>query len=172
MVAVRTLLLAAIPSGTSEMEVCPSKVFPEQTTVDVPLKVKEMPLVLFKNWLFVTETEALPEKEASIVNVVVFVNVHEETSKLWGLAPKIASFMAEEIVNPLMALFVARVTASPLVLMSVFVMVGEVLVCAGMEIVPAAVCIPWLTPEPQNFWFAFKVIPEFIPRVVPSPGNT
>ena len=83
-----------------------------------------------------------------------------------------ASFIADVMIKPLMALLVARVIALPSVWILVFVMVGEELLCAGMEIVPPEVCIEWLTPEPQNFWFACKEIPESIPVVVPLPGNT
>ena len=83
-----------------------------------------------------------------------------------------ASLSAELMVKPLMALFVASVTALPSVLISVFVIVGEAVVCAGITTVQLDVCVKWLTPEPQNFWSACKAIPEFIPFVVPSPGNT
>lgn len=38
--------------------------------------------------------------------------------------------------DPLMALWVAKLIAFPSVLILVFVMVGEALVCAGIEIVP------------------------------------
>lgn len=83
-----------------------------------------------------------------------------------------ASFSADVMVKPLMALLVARVIAFPSVSKSVFVMIGEEVLCAGMERVPADVCIDWVTPDPQSFWFAFKEIPRSMPVVVPSPGNT
>ena len=52
-----------------------------------------------------------------------------------------ASFIADLIFKPLMALLVARVMALPSVLILVFVIVGEELLCAGMEIVFSEVCI-------------------------------
>ena len=83
-----------------------------------------------------------------------------------------ASFAADAMVKPLMALLVARVIVLPSVSISVFVIMGEELLCRGMEIVPAVVCIEWLMPDPQNFWLALRAIPAFMPVVVPSPGNT
>ncbi len=62
-----------------------------------------------------------------------------------------ASFNADAMVKPLMALLLARVMALPSVSILVLVMVGEELVSAGIKMVPAEVCIEWLTPEPQNF---------------------
>ena len=47
--AARILLFADISSGTLETEVWPLNVLSEQTTVDVPLRVKKIPLTLFKN---------------------------------------------------------------------------------------------------------------------------
>ena len=76
------MLLVAISRGTAETDIWPENVLSKQVTVDVPLRVKKIPLVLFKNWLFIIEMEVSPEKTASIAKVVVFSIVHEETSKL------------------------------------------------------------------------------------------
>lgn len=85
--AVRTLLSADISRGTLETEVWPSKVLFEQTRVDVPSRFKKIPLTLSKKWLSRMDMEAFAGNVASIAKVVVFVNVQEETFRLWRLTP-------------------------------------------------------------------------------------
>lgn len=63
---VKVLLFAATSIGTLETEVWFLNALLEQATVDVPLRVKETPLTLFKNWLFVKEMVPLLGKVASI----------------------------------------------------------------------------------------------------------
>ncbi len=46
---VKVLPAADISNGTLETEVCPSKVFSEQTTEEVPFSVRKIPLELFRN---------------------------------------------------------------------------------------------------------------------------
>ena len=47
--AVKMLLFAVISKGTLEMEVWSWNVLFEQSRVDVPFRVKKIPLVLFRN---------------------------------------------------------------------------------------------------------------------------
>ena len=118
------------------------------------------------------DIEALAGKVASMTKVEVDSMVQEESVRLSQLAPKMASFRADVIVKPLTVLLAASVTALPVVVSSVFVMIGEVALCGGIEMVPADVAIDWALPDPRSIWPACKVIPAFMPAVVPLPGNT
>ncbi len=70
--AVKLLLFASSSTGVFETEACPVNILFKQSTVDVPLRVKDTPLTLLKNRLFVREIEASLGKDASIAKVVLF----------------------------------------------------------------------------------------------------
>ena len=76
--------------------------------------------------------------------------MQEERVRLSEAAPKMASLIADVIVKPLTVLLAASVTALPDVVRSVFVMIGEVALCGGIEIIPADVAIGWATPDPRS----------------------